>query len=461
MVIAAFVLASLPAGRAASSDEAGTEGIGDKPVMAPLNPAFIDYQGRPIKSGLMPSTVDLSHTKGQLFQASAVALPSKYDLRALGKVTAVKDQGSSGCCWAFSTYGSLESTLLVSTGQPLDLSENNLKNTHGFNWGPNTGGNDMISSAYLVRWSGPVNETDDPYNPMSTSSPSKLPVAKHVQNIYYIPAKKSATDLSNIKYAIMTNGAVDSTIYYGSTYYKTTTHSYYLPADKSYGPNHGITIVGWDDNYSAGNFTTRPPGNGAFIVKNSWGKSWGENGYFYVSYYDRNIGTDNTVFTAENKYNYNYIYQYDTLGWIGSMGYGGTSGWFENKYTATSNQNLKAVGFYMPQVNSQYQIYVLKGSTNVTAAATSGTKSTPGYYTIPLASPVYLPGNTSFTIKVKLTTPGYSYPISVEYPISGYSSGAKAGPGQSYISSNGVTWTDTTTVRLNMNVCLKAYTVKA
>jgi C1A family cysteine protease len=409
----------------------------------------------------MPSTVDLSHTKGQLFQASAVALPSKYDLRALGKVTAVKDQGSSGCCWAFSTYGSLESTLLVSTGQPLDLSENNLKNTHGFNWGPNTGGNDMISSAYLVRWSGPVNETDDPYNPMSTSSPSKLPVAKHVQNIYYIPAKKSATDLSNIKYAIMTNGAVDSTIYYGSTYYKTTTHSYYLPADKSYGPNHGITIVGWDDNYSAGNFTTRPPGNGAFIVKNSWGKSWGENGYFYVSYYDRNIGTDNTVFTAENKYNYNYIYQYDTLGWIGSMGYGGTSGWFENTYTATSNQNLKAVGFYMPQVNSQYQIYVLKGSTNVTAAATSGTKSTPGYYTIPLASPVYLPGNTSFTIKVKLTTPGYSYPISVEYPISGYSSGAKAGPGQSYISSNGVTWTDTTTVRLNMNVCLKAYTVKA
>ena len=103
----------------------------------------------------------------------------------------------------------------------------------------------------------------------------------------------------------------------------------------------------------------------------------------------------------------------------------------------------------------------MKGSTNVTLAATSGTKSTPGYQTISLASAVYLPKGTSFTVIVKLTTPGYQYPISVEYPVSGYSSGAKASPGQSFISPNGVTWTDTTTVKANMNVCLKAYTVNA
>ena len=111
----------------------------------------------------MPSTVDLSHTTGQtLFQAFTV-YPSKYDLRTLGKVTPVRDQGTSGSCWAFSTYGSLESSILVSTGQSLDLSENNLKNTAGFDWGPNSGGNDMMSTAYLTRWSGPVSESADPY----------------------------------------------------------------------------------------------------------------------------------------------------------------------------------------------------------------------------------------------------------------------------------------------------------
>ncbi len=458
-IMTAVLLAAVPAGGAISP----IASISSMPIAAPLNPAFVTYQAQLFKTGLMPSPVDLSHTIGQMsFQADTV-YPAKYDLRALGKVTPVRDQGTSGCCWAFSTYGSLESTILASTGQSLDFSENNLKNTAGFDYGPNSGGNDMMSTAYLTRWSGPVSESADPYNPASTTSPAGLPAVKHVQNVYYIPAKTSATDIYNIKYAIMSLGAVDSTIYYSATYYQATTHSYYQPSSTSNAPNHGITIVGWDDNYSASNFTSRPPGNGAFIVKNSWGKAWGASGYFYVSYYDRNIGTDNTVFTAANTSNYNNIYQYDPLGWTGSFGYGSSSntGWFENKFNSTSAQTLKAVGFYIPQPNSQFQIYVTKGTTNVTAAATSGTRSTPGYQTISLASPVSLSAGMSFTVIVKLTTPGYQYPISVEYPVSGYSSGAKASPGQSFISPNGVTWTDTTKIKANMNVCLKAYTVNA
>jgi hypothetical protein len=54
------------------------------------------------------------------------------------------------------------------------------------------------------------------------------------------------------------------------------------------GSNHSVVIVGWDDTYSKNNFpsSNRPSTDGAYIVQNSWGKDWGTNGKFYVSYED-------------------------------------------------------------------------------------------------------------------------------------------------------------------------------
>ena len=144
--------------------------------LAPLNPAFLAYlenlPGDPgdgeqhLSSGshargYIPSPFDRSHLEAPAREGYfPQSFPARYDLRTTSKVTPVKNQGQCGSCWTFATYASLESYLLP--GVAWDFSENNMKNTHGFDWLHNEGGNEMIATAYLARWGGPVSEADDP-----------------------------------------------------------------------------------------------------------------------------------------------------------------------------------------------------------------------------------------------------------------------------------------------------------
>ena len=161
-------------------------------------------------------------------------------------------------------------------------------------------------------------------------------------------------------------------------------------------PNHAVTIVGWNDSYPASNFASRPPGAGAFIVKNSWGTGWGQQGFFYVSYYDTQFATNSqppTVFTAEPTTNYNVNYQYDPLGWVTSVGRPNTifpsnTAWGANVFTATSNQQLSAVSFYAGSLNTQYQVYVY---TDPTSGPIGGTEYTGPSGTIAMAWLPYHP----------------------------------------------------------------------
>jgi Cysteine protease len=441
-------------------------------VSAPENPAFVKHQQTSSilepsvdghKTGFVPSTVDTSHIHAI---SSVKSLPSKYDLRTLNKVTSVKDQGSAGTCWAFATYGSLESYLMP--GENWDFSENNLKNVlstaapAGFDFAD--GGNSFMSTAYLSRWSGAVKENDDPYSASSVYSPSELtlPIYKHLQNTLIPPDRQGSLDNNGIKSAVQNYGALYTTMYYDKACYSSTTNSYYFNGS-SYS-NHAVSIVGWNDDYDKNNFSQVPPGNGAFIVKNSWGTGWGENGYFYVSYYDSKIGKENAIFTAENTNNYKNVYQYDPLGWTRDCGYGTSTGWCANIFTAKSDDSLKAVSFYTTDSNCNYEIYVY---TDVSSspisqvspvASKSGTSSFAGYHTIPLNSAVQLKSGQKFSVVLKLTTTGYGYPIAIERPEAGYSSKATANSGESFVSSDGKTWGDVTNYFGNTNVCIKAFT---
>ena len=398
-------------------------------------------------------------------------LPAYYDLRTLGKLTPVKDQGFAGTCWAFAAIGSLESNLLPY--ETWNFSENHMKNllSNTYPWGFDRSFDESgcweQATAYLTRYSGPVTSAQDPYNDNSGTSPSGLKAVKHVQETILIEARNSTGTLNNyqLKRALMKYGAIYSLITYDDSYFNPMTYGYYYNGTTDV--NHAICIVGWDDNYDKNNFLNGAPANGAFIIRNSWGSYWGDNGYFYVSYYDKYLGNSdkNVIFmNAEPTSNYDNIYQYDPLGAVGYYGYDSNVGWFSNVFKAKNNELLKASSFYVLKANSAYELYVYldpKGKnpkSGTLALIKKGIISTAGYKTIVLDKYIPILKGHRFSVVVKLTTPNYNLPITVEYPILFYSSKATANPGESYVSMDGVSWDDMSTVITNANVCLKAFT---
>jgi C1A family cysteine protease len=447
--------------------------------VAPLNPDFLKYQQQlldPLATpvwaapngfalrGLTPAPVDMSVAANTRLAVGTVSYPVSYDLRTLGRVTPVRDQGQLNTCWSFATFGSLESTLLP--GETLNFSEDNLAVNSGFDYPVyGGGGNEFMSAAYLSGWIGPVYETDDPYG--DHTSPAGLEPRKHVQNILFLPNRANSTDNDTIKWALTNYGAVYTDLRWpdtnGTIYNPTTDAFYYSGAAAA---NHAVDIVGWNDSYSRFNFATTPPGDGAFIVRNSWGSGWGDGGYFYVSYYDSIIGNaDNTVFTAEATSDYTKVYQYDRYGWCTSIGWGSNTAWMANSFTAGGNEALQAVSFYAPVPSTSYSIYL---GTSLTSRSLldSGTLAVAGYRTIVLPTPQVLTGGSKFFVIVELTAPGAGgYPIPVESAETGYSSAATSAAGQSYASPDGTggSWSDTGAVgsALKSNVALKAFTVPA
>jgi len=211
------------------------------------------------------------------------------------------------------------------------------------------------------------------------------------------------------------------------------------------------------------NEANRPQKDGAWLIRNSWGKNWGDGGYFWMSYEDKSF-TETTAYIAENADNYDHNYGYDDLGWCGAAGYGETA-WMGNIFRAGRNETCSAVAFYTTANNADYEIFVytnLSDPSNPTSGvlqtSQKGTELYAGYHTIPLEKATPLKKGGAFSVVVKMTTPGYTYPLALEAALEGYSDNAKANPGESFLSPDGKTWEDVGEEN-NMNACVKAFTI--
>jgi C1A family cysteine protease len=440
--------------------------------LAPLNPGYLKYidarknmpqdvQGPGAKDGYplggVPSPVDLSHIRGALDETVNIQYPARYDLRQLGRVTDVKNQDGYPTCWIFAAFTSLESCLLP---EAVDFAEWHMAISHGFDYTIEEGGNSYMTTAYLVRWSGPTDENNVPYGTILIPAPS-YPLAKHVQQVMFLPEREGVLDNNTIKYFVTNYGPVDFSYFWEFESFNDATDAMYTPGNG--GQNHRLAIVGWDDNYPASRFSFTPPGDGAFIARNSWGRSWGELGYCYISYYDESFQEFMSFNNAEVTSNYGTIYQYDPLGHTRT--WGTRESWGANIFRAENSSPLTAVGFYVTDADVQYEVKVytdvdtLAGNptTGTLASVKSGGFTYAGYYTVKLDTPVPLERNKTFSTVVKFSNPQYPYSVPIESPIPHHSSRAAANPGESYVSLDGVNWNDLTAEVANSNVCIKAY----
>ncbi|MDL2264637.1 lectin like domain-containing protein, partial [Synergistaceae bacterium OttesenSCG-928-I11] len=423
-------------------------------------------------AGYVPFLMDRSHVTSADYAeflahgAARAALPSRYDLREWNAVTPAKQQ-RYGDCWAYSALGSVESIYKRSKGTELDLSEMHLawfaiNSEPSFNTTLDIGALDNVAVALLSRWVGPVLQSD---LPNETSNPSgKYSDYKnrlHLEHAYFLALefvsgydkssmavrKQLLVDHGGLSIGINSN-AMNSPIYYNAAtnagYNDTNTHV-----------NHAVLLCGWDDNFSRENFNEgrRPKANGAWLVKNSYGTSVGDNGFFWISYEDISL-CDGVAYIAGEANNYDKNYGHDELGWSWSIGEGSETGWMANVFRSGSlAETLKAVSFYTTGNNAEYEVRVYTGLTDSSkpnsgtlASTKRGTQTFAGYHTVVLDTPVEMAAKTDFAVVVRVRTPGYSYPIPVEMPVPGvsYYRNATAKRGESFLSSDGSTWKNAT-----------------
>ncbi len=350
------------------------------------------------------------------FRRSAANLPS-YNAYESGRLPAVRDQSPYGTCWAFAALGAAEADLISDgAGTDIDLSElhlayfsnNVIFDEKGCSTGDNygalgmgyldNGGFTLMATRTLSKLVGAASEASAPYAWASDYTPDFYEGRAYKDAQLMNAYKLNGEDIAGIKQAIYTHGGVVATICWEEWYFSYDDTSFYCPDDVS--TNHDIMLVGWDDSFPKENFCAgTPEGDGAWLVRNSWGfDDYGREGYFWMSYYD--VPCSNTIKTAIDAQlgQFDHCYAYDSTPYNDDAWY-----WFSDSVTATEHfvvdggEQISAVGLELVQAGNSVEIELSIGNRTVQAAASY---TYPGYYTIELPEPLVVSKRSDVTVTI-------------------------------------------------------------
>ncbi len=422
-----------------------------EPQQAPLNEDFIKFMEDKKKNkgnSIIPAPTTYVFSKEVSDKISKLSFPSSYDLRTEGLVSYVKNQGNAGHCWSFSAIGAVESRSMKLGFGELNLSEHNMATCHGFEW--DEGGNQGMATAYYSRLSGPLNEPQDPYSDTDFScSATGLTPQFYVTESIFLPR-----DPDVIKYYLMNYGGITVSYYADNQYFNSGNNTYYYSGNEK--TDHSVLLVGWD------NSKVTSGGTGAWIIKNSWGNSWGDNGYFYMSYNDIHALKSATIYPIRKELNtIDTLLMIDKFGEINSYGFGDYNDYGLIKYNVSEEHYFTQIGTYIGATNSIIDIEIFGTKTgdvltDTLAKAYGIFAEYPGYSTFD----VPFTANGDFYIKIEYYTPGDKYPIPVEKVITDYALPAIKS-GVCWFSDEGDKWTalGSDTDR-KIDLCIRAYGTK-
>jgi len=207
---------------------------------------------------------------GTLYEPREEPTPASVDWRTKGYVTPVKDQAQCGSCWAFSATGSLEGQHFKKTGKLVSLSEQNLVDCDDKSFGC-MGGFMVNAFNYVKRNGGIDTEASYPYTARDGKCLFKKADIGATCTGYVNVKQGSEKDLEN---AVATIGPISVAMDASHQSFQLYKNGiYYEPECSSTQLDHGVLAVG----YGA------TGGKDFWIVKNSWGKSWGTEGYFELA----------------------------------------------------------------------------------------------------------------------------------------------------------------------------------
>lgn len=432
-------------------------------------------------------------------------LPEKIDLRDYDLITSVKNQGSDGLCWAFACCGVMENSVIkngyeglpslyktagkpnfseahmgyypfISTEESPDRLEGEKKGS--------SGGNSYYAMSAVASGVGLVGENTFPIDIRGQNAPDRFKnmgtFALESADIIYQNSENSREILKSW----LAQGYCASISYYsnnGKLVEKVNPNTGenvagFYQTDVTV-PNHQVTVIGYDDNFSKELFSGgTPQEDGAFLIKNSWGESYGVGGYMWLSYYDPSI-CEFAKFNLKPM-DYDNIYQYDSA-------FTNTAFTFEktaNIFTAKENEILKSVGIENPndqETIATAEIYKLnkdyKNPTDGTKVATlKNSFISEGFKSIKLEKPIELEKGEAFSVVVSLKCGNNNGLQFVEMNGSANLAQYTSNAGESYVytfDNNGrYGWFDTVDIDMEDygldyggsgkigNACIKAYT---